>query len=208
MSKSLGRPLRLSHADIVRWHGNVLETATCHVWMGAVGSDGYGRLAVNNQDDGSRMLTPHQVAARIGFGPIPEGATLLHHCEVRLCCRYDPHRHVTVGTQSENMRQAVARGRAVGPRPGRVDVRGKVGASRAIQAALRDAVDRSPIALARVLAKVIADGDPLRDLHPMFDVTDCSATPAAGPDQPQWDALLVPTRPRRVPVDTWPMFDT
>ena len=70
------------------------------------------------------MLTPHQVAARIGFGPIPVGATLLHYCEVRLCCRYDPHRHVTVGTQGENMRQAVARGRAVGPHPGRVDTRG------------------------------------------------------------------------------------
>jgi len=63
------------------------------------------------------------------------------------------------------MRQAVARSRAVGPRPGRVDVRGKVGVSRAIQAALRDATDRSPAALAAVLAAVIAEGDPLRDLH-------------------------------------------
>ena len=93
------------------------------------------------------MLTPHQVAARLGFGPIPEGATLLHGCEVRLCCRYGPG-HVGVGTQSQNMRHAVARGRAVGPRPGRVDVRGTVGASRAVQAALRDAVDRSPDGLA------------------------------------------------------------
>ena len=66
------------------------------------------------------------------------------------------------------MRHAVARGRAVGPRPGRVDVRGKAGASRAIQAALRDATGRSPAAL----AAVIADGDPLRDLHPLFDLPD------------------------------------
>ena len=50
------------------------------------------------------------------------------------------------------MRQAVARGRAVGPHPGRVDVRGKAGASRAIQAALRDATGRSPSALAAVSA--------------------------------------------------------
>ena len=58
------------------------------------------------------------------------------------------------------------------PRPGRADVRGKAGASRAIQAALRDATDRSPTALAAALAAVIADGDPWRDLHPLFDLPD------------------------------------
>ena len=116
MSQSQGRPLRLSHADIVRWHEHLLPTATCHVWMGAVGSDGYGRFQITNKFDGTRMLTPHQVAARLGFGPIPEGVTLLHDCEIRLCCRYGTG-HVGVGTQSENMRHAVARGRAVGPRP-------------------------------------------------------------------------------------------
>ena len=67
-------------------------------------------------------------------------------------------------------RQAVARGRAGGPHPGRVDVRGKAGASRAIQAALRDATGRSPAALAAVLAAMINEGDPLRDLHPLFDL--------------------------------------
>ena len=151
VSQSQGRPLRLSHADIVRWHEHVLLTATCHVWMGAVGSDGYGRFQINNKYDGTRMLTPHQVAARLGFGPIPEGATLLHDCEVRLCCRYGTG-HVR-GRHAE--REHAARGGpgpGGRPRPGRVDVRGKVGASRAIQAALRDAVDRSPDALAAVLA--------------------------------------------------------
>jgi len=46
--------------------------------------------------------------ARLGYGPIPAGATVLHDCEVRLCCRAEPG-HLRVGTQSENMRQAVAR---------------------------------------------------------------------------------------------------
>jgi len=153
------------------------------------------------------MLTPHQVAARLGFGPIPEGATLLHDCEVRLCCRYGTG-HVGVGTQSENMRHAVARGRAVGPRPGRVDVRGKVGASRAVQAALRDAAGRSPADLARVLAGVIADGDPMRDLLPLFDAPD-----RVGPRVPGQvlrvgslpGGMLLPRRP--VPVSSLPLFD-
>ena len=209
MSQSQGRPLRLSHADIVRWRAQLLVTGTCHVWMGAVGSDGYGRIAIRNMEDGARTLTPHQVGARLGYGPIPAGATVLHDCEVRLCCRAAPG-HLRVGTQSENMRQAVARGRAVGPRPGRVDVRGKVGASRAVQAALRAAADRSPAGLAVVLAAVIAEGDPLRDLHPLFDVPEhpagMSVSGAAafpGARAPRG----VPVRAgRRAPGESFPLF--
>jgi len=187
----------------------VLVTGTCHVWMGAVGSDGYGRIAVRNAEDGARTLTPHQVGARLGYGPIPAGATVLHDCEVRLCCCAAPG-HLRVGTQGENMRQAVARGRAVGPHPGRVDVRGKVGASRAIQAALRGATGRSPAALAAVLAAVIADGDPLRDLHPLFDLPDDPAGisvsgVAAFPGAAAAGAVLVRAG-RRGPVESLPLF--
>ena len=200
--------MRLSHGDIVRWRAQLLVTGTCHVWMGAVGSDGYGRIAIRNAEDGARTLTPHQVGARLGYGPIPAGATVLHDCEVRLCCRAAPG-HLRVGTQSENMRQAVARGRAVGPRPGRVDVRGKAGASRAIQAALLAAADRSPAALAAVLAAVIAEGDPWRDLHPLFDLP---AHPAPAPVAAvaafgcRPVGVLVSPR-RRVPVGSLPLFD-
>ncbi len=169
MSKSLGRPLRLSHADIVCG-----GTATAgdrdlpRVDGRPVGSDGYGRLAVNNQKDGSRMLTPHQVAAPSGFGRIPEGATLLRHCEVRLCCRYDPHRHVTVGP-GRDMRQAVARGRAVGPAPAGSTCAARSGRSTRSRPTCGTPWTAPPSRWARVLAKVIADGDPLRDLHQMFD---------------------------------------
>jgi len=129
---------------------------------------------------------------------------VLHDCEVRLCCRAEPG-HLRVGTQSENMRQAVARGRAVGPRPGRVDVRGKAGASRAIQAALRAATGRSPAAL----AAVIADGDPWRDLYPLFDLPDQHTTAvnlvAAFPGAAAAGGVLVRAG-RRGPVESLPLF--
>ncbi|HZM67621.1 MAG TPA: hypothetical protein VFC16_15110 [Nakamurella sp.] len=134
---------------------------------------------------------------------------MLHDCEVRLCCRAAPG-HLRVGTQSENMRQAVTRGRAVGPRPGRVDVRGKAGASRAIQAALRDATDRSPTALAAALAAVIADGDPWRDLHPLFDLPDLTTgTPVS--DVARFPAAVTSggvllRSGRRGPVESLPLF--
>lgn len=212
MSKSHGRPLRLSHLDIVRWYKHVLPTGTCHIWMGAVGSDGYGRIAITNKEDGPRMLTPHQIGARLRFGVIPAGATILHDCEVRLCCRTDAG-HVRIGTQGENMRDAVRRGRAVGPRPGRTDVRGKVGASRAIQAALAEAQDRSPAALAAVLAEVIAQGDPWRDLLPLFDVQPAAlAAQRAGELIPLVDAppaALASSLPAQgsAAVRSWALFD-
>jgi hypothetical protein len=117
------------------------------------------------------MVTPHQVAAVLAFGELPAGVTLLHDCDVRLCVRTGPG-HVRVGTQAENMRQAARRGRARGPRPGLVDVRGRVGASRAVQQAVRASTDRSPDGLARVLAEVLAEvlaaGDPLRHNGRLF----------------------------------------
>jgi hypothetical protein len=173
--------------------------------MGAVGSDGYGRIAVRNAEDGARTLTPHQVGACLGYGPIPAGATVLHDCEVRLCCRAAPG-HLRVGTQAENMRQAVARGRAVGPRPGRVDVRGTAGASRAIQAALTAAADRSPAGRAAVLAAVIAEGDPWRDLHPLFDLPP-HPTPAPVSGVGGLPAAVPVSARRRVPVGSLPLFD-
>lgn len=197
VSQFQGRPIRLCNLDIHRWSSGLVKTGTCHIWMGAVGSDGYGRIAITNKFDGPRMYTPHQIAAALRFGPIPAGATVLHDCEVRLCCRTD-RGHVRIGTQGENIRDAVRRGRIVGPRPGRVDVRGKVGASRAIQAALRDALDRSPgaspEALAAVLAAVIAEGDPLRDLVPLFP------EPPADPLVGDAGVVSVGARPAPVPA--------
>ena len=89
MSQSQGRPLRLSHADIVRWRAQLLVTGTCHVWMGAVGSDGYGRIAVRNPEDGARTLAPHKVGPGSGTGRSRLGRRV-HDCEVRLCCRAEP----------------------------------------------------------------------------------------------------------------------
>ena len=172
MSKSQGRGLRLSNRDLNRYHRQVIATATCDIWAGAIGSDGYGRFSITNTEDGARMLTPHQVGARLGFGPLPVDCTLMHDCEVRLCCSTSPG-HVRIATQRENMRQAVARGRSRGPRPGLVDTRGVVGASRAIQAAILLTVQADPgigrAALAAVLAAAVAAGDPLRHLVPLFD---------------------------------------
>ena len=210
MSKSKGRGLRLSNRDLNRYHQQVISTATCDIWAGAIGSDGYGRFSITNPEDGARMLTSHQVGARLGFGPLPVDCTLMHDCEVRLCCSPSPG-HVRIATQQENMRQAVARGRSRGPRPGLVDTRGVVGASRAIQAAILSATQADPgisrAALAAVLAAAVAAGDPLRNVVPLFDPP--PTVPITWPDDfpaDLFDARAAPLRD--IPtVHTLSLFD-
>lgn len=167
MSKSRGLPLALSDSDLARWRSHVLVTDACSVWMGAVGRDGYGRFGIR-QDGRQRTITPHQVAAVVAWGPMSAGATILHDCDVRLCVSTAAG-HVRVSTQAENMQQAAARGRARGPRFGDVDVRGKAGASRAVQDALRASPDRTAAGLALALRDALAAGDPLRGNLMLFD---------------------------------------
>lgn len=199
MSKSQGLRLRLSHTDIARWRDKIVDTSACRVWMGAVGSDGYGRFSIRNGQDGERMITPHQVAARLAFGPMPVGSTLMHDCDVRVCVSTAAG-HVRVATQAENMWQAARRGRAAGPRPGLVDVRGKVGASRAVQAAIRAAGTTDPDVLAVELARCLAAGDPLRALHPLFDVPGSGAARSQPWDDFPADLFAVPPAPEAHPV--------
>lgn len=169
MSRSRGIPLALSRADVDRWRSRLVLTASCAVWVGAVGSDGYGRFTYRHKGR-QRTVTPHLVAAELAGGALEPGETILHDCDVRVCCCADRAGHVRVATQRENMRQAVARGRARGPYPGAVDVRGPVGQSRAIQKAVRASADHDPVGLALVVAAAVAAGDPLRDHPVLFDL--------------------------------------
>ena len=146
--------------------------------MGAVGGDGYGKFwvpysAVARTEHGGRrgrVIAPHAAASALVLGPLPEGSTHLHDCDVRICVNTAPG-HVRRGSQGENVRQAVARGYLRGPRPGLADARGPAGASHAIQAAIRAALgagERDPAALARVLAETVAAGFPTVDVVPLF----------------------------------------
>jgi hypothetical protein len=137
VSKS-GVAVPVRDADVMRFWARVVVTSSCWVRVGAVGSsDGYGRFAVR-VGGRQRTVTPHQVAAQLACGPVPARATVLHGCDVQLCVR-PPRGHVEIGTQRDNMRHAVWRQRARGPRPGWADVRGAVGESVAIRAGLLSA---------------------------------------------------------------------
>ncbi len=80
----------------------------CLLWQGAVRSDGYGAFWMHG-----RVLGAHRASVELATNvPVPAGAVLRHSCDEPLCV--EP-AHLIVGTQAENARDRVERGRS---RPG------------------------------------------------------------------------------------------
>lgn len=84
---------------------------SCWLWKGSVDGKGYGRFWV-----GTGHVAAHRVVYEYFEGEIPKGLNLLHSCDTPLCV--NP-KHMTPGTQKENLEDAVAKGRiATGQRHG------------------------------------------------------------------------------------------
>ena len=69
----------------------------------------YGEFWVGTKGAGGRMAFAHRVAWELEGGPIPDGMRVLHRCDNPACVRPD---HLFLGTQSDNMLDMFAKGRA------------------------------------------------------------------------------------------------
>jgi hypothetical protein len=89
----------------------------CWFWLGAKQVNGYGLCAVGRRDDGRQINEQtHRIAYRLTHGTIPDGMYVLHSCDQPPCCNPE---HLMLGTQLDNIHDAIHKGRKVG-RPGRV----------------------------------------------------------------------------------------
>lgn len=78
-------------------------TNGCWLWKRSTGSHGYGQFLV-----GGRNMTAHRVAYAHWVGPIPDGAQVLHSCDVKRCVRPE---HLYLGDNALNRQEAFVRGR-------------------------------------------------------------------------------------------------
>jgi hypothetical protein len=89
-----------------------LDNYGCYGWSGQHDWAGYAVVRVGGRK--GRMERAHRISWERSFGPIPDGQSVLHHCDNRECSRPS---HLFLGTQADNLADMRAKGRH---RPGRV----------------------------------------------------------------------------------------
>jgi hypothetical protein len=85
-------------------------TGTCRAFPGHPELQGYGLFWDGTQypNGSTRMVSAHVWGYKHRVGPIPIGIQVCHACDFRPC---QNNRHWWLGTQGDNMRDAVAKGR-------------------------------------------------------------------------------------------------
>lgn len=78
----------------------------CWPFTGPLSRKGYGKISLGGAK--GSIVGAHRVAYMLAVGPIPEGLDVLHTCDNPPCC--NP-RHLFVGTQADNIRDMIAKGR-------------------------------------------------------------------------------------------------
>ena len=88
----------------------------CVLWTGTkqtpsrVGKGGYGRIAMPGE---GRQRFAHRVAYEVAHGVTLERSDVVRHtCDTPLCVNPE---HLILGTQADNIRDAIKRGRHVPP---------------------------------------------------------------------------------------------
>lgn len=98
------RPIELTPEEgVLFWRKLNGSGEGCWEWPGRRKYDGYGIHQYGGQ---SRMA--HRIAYTLTYGPIPGGFFVCHRCDNSACC--NP-KHLFVGTNSDNMKDMVSKGR-------------------------------------------------------------------------------------------------
>lgn len=90
----------------VRFFEKIIKTETCWIWNAAKDSKGYGRIGTGGRK--GKDVFAHRLSYFLHKGEIPTGMLVCHKCDKPACVNPD---HLFLGTQTDNMRDCVNKGR-------------------------------------------------------------------------------------------------
>jgi hypothetical protein len=95
----------------VPWQARLIQQpgSDCWIFGGSLNSDGYGNIRVGGRK--GKTIKVHRLAWEEANGPIPDGLTVCHTCDVPACCNPA---HLFLGTQQDNVADMVNKGRFKG----------------------------------------------------------------------------------------------
>lgn len=99
------RVLKENFSEAHFW-SRVQKPVGCWLYDGAREINGYGYL--KNPFREPKYITAHRLAWILKNGPIPEGMSVLHKCDIRGCINPD---HLFLGSHEDNMADKVRKGR-------------------------------------------------------------------------------------------------
>lgn len=92
----------IRESDIARFWSKVNKTKKCWVWVGRIGTHGYGVFSIARKN-----FRAHRFSYSIIHGDL-NGLSVLHKCDNPACVNPD---HLFLGTQNDNIKDMVAKGR-------------------------------------------------------------------------------------------------
>ena len=107
-------PKPLDPRELIERNVERIPIAGCWLWTAHLNDKGYGKAIVGGWR-GRRCVRAHRRSYEVFVGPIPDGLNVLHRCDTPSCVNPA---HLTVGTQSENVKQGWDRGRRERQRKG------------------------------------------------------------------------------------------
>jgi hypothetical protein len=110
--------LALAHQQAERFWSKVARGRPDECWLWEAGrcTDGYGKFAITappKHAPKQKHVRAHRLSYELQFGAVPAALVIRHKCDNPLCVNPS---HLTTGTQAENIRDAIERGRFFTPR--------------------------------------------------------------------------------------------